>query len=175
MRWVISDGFIRLRPVVLADAPVYLAAEDDDLVRWYTGGRSTPEGVANYFHRCVRDWESDAPVRAFAVEDLSTGTTTGLIDAKCQLSCLAPGQANLSYGIYPPWRGRGIATHAVNLACTLLADSHFATQAVLRIAPENLASQAVAHRTHFTFSHRTDDTHGPLNWYLRDLTESTLQ
>jgi RimJ/RimL family protein N-acetyltransferase len=81
---------------------------------------------------------------------------------------LAPGQVNLAYGLYPAWRGRGIATRAVRLAC-LHAAAAGAAQAVIRVDPENVASAAVAGRAGFKRTQGKDDR---FDWYVQDLTAS---
>ena len=42
---------IELRPLTLADAAAHCAGEDEETVRWLTGGYGTVEGTAAYF-----DW-----------------------------------------------------------------------------------------------------------------------
>lgn len=82
---------------------------------------------------------------------------------------LAAGQVNISYGLYPSWRGRGLATRAVTLACAHAA-SQGALEAVIRVDPANLASVAVALRAGFTYYRRSTEPGGEhLHWYQKDL------
>jgi RimJ/RimL family protein N-acetyltransferase len=63
---------------------------------------------------------------------------------------LAPPEAELAYGLYPAWRGRGFATRAVRLACDHLREHRDVRLAVIRTDPRNRPSAAVAVRAGFT-------------------------
>jgi RimJ/RimL family protein N-acetyltransferase len=76
---------------------------------------------------------------------------------------------NVAYGLYPSWRGRGLATRAVLLASQYAA-SEGGQEAVIQVEPENRASAAVAQRAGFTPSKQTYSKDGTrLDWYIRDL------
>jgi RimJ/RimL family protein N-acetyltransferase len=165
----LTDNMIRLRPIIVADATAHLAGEDDELVRWYTGGPSTLGTVTSYLERCVAQWQTNAPIRTFAIDDVTTAALIGTIDIQLDRLFLVNGQANLAYGVYRAWRGRGVASRAVTLACTYLTDNRSADQAVIRVHPDNLASAAVGLRCGFHLGHRADDEHGLLDWYIKDL------
>ncbi|WP_241833353.1 GNAT family N-acetyltransferase [Streptomyces caatingaensis] len=82
---------------------------------------------------------------------------------------MAPGQVNVAYGLYPSWRGRGLATRAVLLASPYAAGEG-GEEAVIQVEPANPASAAVARRAGFTFSKQTYGGDGArLDWYVRDL------
>ena len=81
---------------------------------------------------------------------------------------LRPGQVNLSYGLYPSFRGRGLATRAVRLMVGWLRDRDDVDQIVIRADPANPSSAAVARRCGFVYRRRTDDDHGRLDWYTLD-------
>ncbi|GIG69812.1 GNAT family N-acetyltransferase [Phytomonospora endophytica] len=167
----LTDGLVTLSPLGPADAEAHFAGEDDELVRWLSGGRSTLDGVRDYIGLCVRRWAELAPHRAFAVRVGAEPVLAGTLDVQFELPhpILAPGQANLAYGLYPRWRGRGIAARAVVLACAYAAGEG-ATQAVIRADPDNPRSSAVAHRTGFTFQRRLVEPDGErLDWFVRDL------
>ncbi|MFH9348966.1 GNAT family N-acetyltransferase [Kitasatospora sp. NPDC017646] len=174
----LSDGVITLSPLRPEDAAAHLAGEDEALVRWLSGGPSTPEGVAAYFRHCREQWETTGPLRAFGIRAAGEGVDgvegeygvlAGTVDLRFEHSDLAPGQVNVAYGLYPSWRGRGLATRAVLLASGYAARVG-AREAVIRVEPENAASAAVAHRAGFRPAGRARDEHGTLHdWYLRGL------
>ena len=60
---------------------------------------------------------------------------------------LVPGEANLSYGLFPWARGQGIVTTALGLALEYLRSLGEVDTAILKIDPENGRSMAVARQT----------------------------
>ncbi|HEY1175897.1 MAG TPA: GNAT family N-acetyltransferase [Phytomonospora sp.] len=165
----LTDGLVTLSPLRPGDAEAHFAGEDDALVRWLNGGRSTLDGVRDYIDLCVRRWAELAPHRAFGVR--VGPELAGTVDVQFALPVpvLAPGQVNLAYGLYAPWRGRGIATRAVALACAYAAGEG-ATQAVIRADPGNPDSSAVARRCGFAFQRTLTEPGGErLDWFVRDL------
>ncbi|MGW2334450.1 GNAT family N-acetyltransferase [Streptomyces sp. NPDC001685] len=75
-------------------------------------------------------------------------TLAGTIDLRFAAEGLTPGQVNVAYGLYPAWRGRGLATRAVLLVCGYAAAAG-ARAAVIQVEPGNAASVAVARRAGF--------------------------
>jgi hypothetical protein len=51
-------------------------------------------------------------------------------------------QANLAFGLYPTWRGAGLATRAVLLAMRLLAERASIDQALIRVDPSVVLGRA---------------------------------
>jgi RimJ/RimL family protein N-acetyltransferase len=84
------------------------------------------------------------------VGPVQSATATGTIDVDLALPDLQPREANLAYGLYPAFRGRGLATRAVLLTCRYLHDRGDVDRAVIRSDPRNRASAAVARRAGFT-------------------------
>ncbi|WP_405911479.1 GNAT family N-acetyltransferase [Streptomyces longwoodensis] len=169
----LSDGVIALSPLRLDDAEAHLAGEDEPLVRWLSGGPGTREGVEAYIRHCREQWETSGPLRAFGIRVGADETLAGTIDLRFAAEGLAPGQVNVAYGLYPSWRGRGLATRAV-LLVSRYAASEGGKDAVIRVEPENAASAAVAQRAGFIpgkHSHGEDGTR--LDWYIRDLCVET--
>ncbi|MEV0292273.1 GNAT family N-acetyltransferase [Nocardia sp. NPDC050710] len=161
---LLSDGVISLRPITVADAQAHLAGEDSELVRWSGGGASTLEGVIADFERGA----DEAHTRTFAIVELADDTMVGGLGVQTKRPYLAAGQASLVYGLYPEWRGRGLATRAVVLGCRFLARTGLAEEAVLRINPANTASVFVAHRAGFHFFRSSNEPEeGPLDWYYQ--------
>jgi RimJ/RimL family protein N-acetyltransferase len=83
------------------------------------------------------------------------------------------GQVNVAYGLYPSWRGRGLATRAVLLASQYAA-SEGGEAAVIQVEPGNPASASVAQRAGFTPGKQTYSKDGTrFDWYIRDLRATT--
>ncbi|MFC9431398.1 GNAT family N-acetyltransferase [Streptomyces sp. NPDC056987] len=165
----LSDGIIALSPLRSDDAEAHLAGEDEALVRWLSGGPSTREGVKAYMRHCRQQWETAGSLRAFGIRVGADEALAGTIDLRFVAEGLAPGQVNVAYGLYPSWRGRGLATRAV-LLVSRYAASEGATEAVIRVEPENATSAAVAQRAGFIPGKHTHSEDGTrLDWYIRDL------
>jgi RimJ/RimL family protein N-acetyltransferase len=146
----LSDGVVRIRPLAPEDAAEHLAGEDIELWRWLTEGHpGTLETVDALIRRSTASWRTLGPVRNFGVWDQVTGALAGNCEASFAQETLAPGEVNLSYAIWPTFRGRGYATRAVELLCTYLATETDAEAAVIRVDAGNTRSIAVARRSGF--------------------------
>jgi RimJ/RimL family protein N-acetyltransferase len=141
----LSDRVILLRPLHTEDAIRHLAGEDDEIVRWLSGGRSTLATVQSYILRCEESWRINGPLRAFGVFDCGTNRLIGSIEANLAYP-LEPGQVNVSYGVFRGWRGRGVALRALQLMSTYLRTATDMRQMILRVASENAASLRVAEK-----------------------------
>ncbi|MER5276796.1 GNAT family N-acetyltransferase [Streptomyces sp. NPDC002809] len=166
---VLSDGIVTLSPLRLDDVDAHLTGEDELLVRWLNGGPETRENVETYFRHCRDQWDTAGPLRAFGIRAGAGRTLAGTIDLRFAEDCLDPGQVNIAYGLYPPWRGRGLATRSV-LLVSRYAASEGGEEAVIQVDPENLRSGAVARRAGFTHTGRTRTKDGTwFDRYVRDL------
>ncbi|MFE5815394.1 GNAT family N-acetyltransferase [Streptomyces sp. NPDC056479] len=165
----LSDGVIALSPLRPADAEAHLAGEDQQLVRWLSGGPGTREGVDAYLRHCEEQWAAAGPLRAFGIRACADGTLAGTIDLRFAAEGLTRGQVNVAYGLYPAWRGRGLATRAVLLVCRYAAGAG-GKQAVIQVEPENAASVGVARRAGFAPGGQRFTEDGTLfDRYVRDL------
>ena len=145
----LTDGVVRLRALTRADAPEHLAGEDEELWRWLSGSRATLETVQSAIDYWRAAWRDGARIRNFGVWDDATALLAGNVEANFLQSTLAEGEVNVSYAIWPAFRGRGYATRAVELLCEHLGESSDADVAVVRIDPANVRSLAVARRAGF--------------------------
>lgn len=165
----LSDGVVTLTPLRVDDADEHLAGEDELLVRWLNGGPGTRAGTEEYFRLCTEQWSIGGPLRAFGIRVGARSALAGTIDLRFEMRGLAPGQVNVAYGLYPAWRGRGLATSGVNLVCQYAA-AEGASQAVIQVDPENPGSAAVARRSGFVHAGQRPDADGTLfDWYVRDI------
>ncbi|MBA3488084.1 MAG: GNAT family N-acetyltransferase [Longispora sp.] len=90
----------------------------------------------------------------------------GTIDVQLRQPYLGERQANVAYGLYPAWRGRGLATRAVLLAVEFARQRIDVDEVVIRAESQNPSSIAVAQRAGFQFSHISDDDQGRFDWYV---------
>lgn len=148
---VLSDGVVTLRCLQLADAAAHLAGEDDEQVRWLTEGqRSVPDRLPGWIESNQREWLTGGPRRHLGIRDAASDVLIGNVEANLALPGLGPGEANISYAVFPDWRGRGVGARAVRLVCEWLAEATDCTAAVVRVAPDNARSHAVAVAAGFT-------------------------
>ena len=141
-----------LPPVVLrhfrpSDALTHLRGEDEAISRWLSGGVSTEESVLRWIQSNEDNWSSEGPRFAFAIQT-PVGELVGMIEINVDYSHFAglePGDANVSYGLYPQYRGRGLATSAL-LSVRNFIISKGMQRVIIRIEPENVNSVRLAER-----------------------------
>lgn len=165
---MINDGCIRLRPLAVTDTQDHLAGCDQLIIDRLGGGEaSSAEQIEEWLALSASAWVSCGDVVDVAIEDIETGELLGCVGLQRGLDYLTSGQVNVTYAVYPQWRGRGYATRAVALATQLEADRRGAHTFVIRVAPDNPDSIAVARRAGFFPAGRTDDENGHLLWFHR--------
>lgn len=146
----LTDGHITLRQFDLADAPYHLAHEDEEIEKWVSGGKSTPESVKAWIEKNAQHWENNGPVFNFAVTD-SNGVLIGMVEANSDQTVipeLQDSDANISYALFADARGKGYATRAVTLMMTFLKNKHF-KRAIIRVDAKNEPSQGIPQRLGF--------------------------
>ena len=167
---------VELRPLARADAAEHCAGEDEQTVRWLTGGYGTVEGTAAYFDRLACNAVAGQGKRGFGV--WLDGRLAGYVDCDPDVGDgLEAGDVNVSYAVHPWARGRGVAVEAVRLICAFVRADHLGTRAAIRVDPKNEASVRVAHKSGFTyvrdFASTTDTYHDgtpvTLSLYLLNL------
>src|ERR1700739_5033837 len=164
----VTDGIIQLRPLTQADAPAHLAGEDDEMAKWLSGGRSTPATVQTAIAEFEEQWHSAGPRRAFGVFACSNGQLIGFVEANLELLG-NPAEVNIAYGIFPAWRGRGLAGRAIDLIAEYLRGATEARDIVLQIAPANVRSIRVAEKAGFTRVGMHETVEGKRVRYARKL------
>jgi RimJ/RimL family protein N-acetyltransferase len=134
---------VTLRPPTLADAAEWLAGEDDEIARWFEWARrSTLDDVTRAMQSWTESWQTGGPVRCWAIIDVATNAIAGGVE----LHRLDANDVNLSYWVFAPWRRRGIATRACELALDYAANEMRASRAVIKVLEGNAASLAVVRR-----------------------------
>jgi RimJ/RimL family protein N-acetyltransferase len=138
---------VELRHFRPTDALAHLRGEDEAISRWLSGGRSTEESVLRWIRSNEDNWSSEGPRFAFAIQT-PIEELVGMIEINVDYSHFAglePGDANVSYGLYPQYRGCGLASSALLNARGFMI-SKGAKRAVIRIEPENVNSVRLAER-----------------------------
>jgi len=164
----LTDGVIFLRPQTVEDAADHLAGEDEEMARWVSGGRGTPATVEAFIRNNQESWRNGSPRRSFGIFDCASTRLIGFIEVN-MARIVNPGQVNVSYGIFPQWRRKGLALRAIDLMDHYLRTATEARQIVLRIAPANTASLRLAERAGFTFQGLFDEPEGRMARYVREL------
>lgn len=122
-----------------------LAGQDELLAEEIIGRAWDAASLAEFLARC-EGWREDGPLQEFAALDPCTGALLG----GGGLHRLAPGltrdQVMLTYWLLVPARGRGLGVPLVEAIVQRARRNPRVAEAVLLIAPENTASQAVARR-----------------------------
>ncbi|MEV0839526.1 GNAT family N-acetyltransferase [Actinocatenispora sera] len=166
---------IELRPLRHEDAAAQCAGEDEQTVRWLTGGYGTLAGTRAHFDRLAANAEAGRGKRGFGVwwDDRLAGYVDCDPDNR---DGLQPGEApvNLSYCVHPWARGHGVAVAAVGLICSYITDNAIGETAAIRVEPANTASVRVAERCGFRHCRRypaRDPAGNPISYdlYLHDL------
>ena len=67
----------------------------------------------------ARAWAAGGDVVGQGIEDLTTGLLCGCVRIQRDLDFLSAGPVNLTYDLYPQWRGCCYATRAVALATSV--------------------------------------------------------
>lgn len=144
----LTDGVIVLDQHTVADADAHLAGEDEEQARrfgWHPA-RSTPESARRAIEEWQALWESSGPSRTFAIRDPQTGALAG----GCQLRLRENHVAEMSYWVFPTFRGMGFAGRAVSLACQWAFTALGVERMELYIEPDNAGSRRAAVRAGFT-------------------------
>jgi RimJ/RimL family protein N-acetyltransferase len=169
----LSDGVVVLSALTSDDAPALVAGEDDELVRRLTAGPSTLRTAEEHVRASAADWAADwyrpGAALVWGLRDAVGRELAGTVEARLRFPELAPGTANLSYGVFPRWRGRGFAARAVELVCGFLATETTVHLAVLRIDRDNAASLRVAAAAGFRAAQHLAPAHASMRWFSREL------
>ena len=172
----LTDGVVVLSAMTLHDVAALVAGADADLTTRLARAPSTPERARRYVVACAADWRDRSrpgATLAWGIRDAATGTLAGTAEVALRLPELGPGAANLSYGVFPPWRGRGHASRAVALMCDFLATETTASLAVLRIDRDNAGSLRVAQRCGFRPSQQLAPANASMLWFSRPVTRGS--
>lgn len=142
----LSDGAIFLTSFELGDIEAHLAGEDEEQARrfgWYPA-RSTHETVRAAIERWQQEWRTDGARLAWALRD-----GEGVLAGGCELRLKEDGQAEISYWVFPQYRGRGWAARAVELAARYAFEYLGVQRIEACVEPDNWASRRTVERAGF--------------------------
>jgi len=157
----LSDGVVSLRHFTMRDVKGHLAGEDVEQVRWVSGGVGTVDTVTRMVERARENWANGGPRITFALED-PTGALIGFVESNTDHEGFVGhdrGDANVSYGLYAPARGKGFASRGVTLMEGFLR-GRGVRRAVIRVEPANERSLAVPRRLGYVERGHVEDPDG---------------
>jgi RimJ/RimL family protein N-acetyltransferase len=140
----ITNGVILLDAYRLEDAEAHLAGEDEEMRRRFDALR--PASL-DETRRAIERWigrASGGPMFTYALRDVSERLMGG-----CELRMGLADSANVSYWLFPQFRGRGHAFQALNLVCGASERIAGLNRLELRISPDNESSRRVAEKAGF--------------------------
>jgi RimJ/RimL family protein N-acetyltransferase len=164
----LSDRIIFLRPLHAGDAADHLAGEDDAMAKWLSGWRSTLATVQRYIASSEEHWRTEGPRRAFGISDAVSKQLIGSIEANFAIP-LAPDQVNISFGVFPDWRGKGTVQRALDLMSSYLKRATDVRQMTVRVSVENVASIRAIKKAGFQFVGVFEELEGVMARYVRDV------
>ena len=129
--WQLSDGVVTIRPPHPGDAAILIAGRDDEWARWLSPGVDNPN-----------------PSACIVVDHV----IVGWVDFDPDADGLAPGEVNIGYNVFAPFRGKGYATRAVLLLLERVRDEGRYDVGVVSIAHGNRASTRVAAKAGFVLT-----------------------
>jgi RimJ/RimL family protein N-acetyltransferase len=149
----LTDGVIVLDAHTLADAEAHWRGEDDEMRQRFDAPRAaTLEEIHAALGRWIEARAAGGPNFVYALR-LPDGPLMG----GCEIRRLGPGRANVSYWVFPDFRGRGYAARALRLLCAAAAKLADVRQLEAHIDPDNLASRRVAEAAGFTETGSVED------------------
>jgi RimJ/RimL family protein N-acetyltransferase len=141
----LSDGVIRLDGFQIADAEAHWLGEDDEMrLRFEAPRRATLAETQAAMLRWIEAWTTGGPMFAYAVR-----RHDGLLVGGCELRCLAADRANVSYWIFPRFRGEGYAARALILLVQAACAIRGLQSLEAHIDVDNIASRNTASRAGF--------------------------
>ncbi|MGH6956093.1 MAG: GNAT family N-acetyltransferase [Caulobacteraceae bacterium] len=152
---VLTDGALTLRRPSLADAEEHLAAEDDEMrLRFDSRGPATLEGMRGAFQRWIDLWDAGGPNFTYLVRLAASH----VLVAGCEIRFETAERAGVSYWTYAPFRRQGYAAQAMRLMIEAAARTPGLGTLEARVAPDNLASRALARSLGFVEIGEVEDT-----------------
>ena len=140
-----TDDVVLLDGHVLAGQMGLGVGEDAEiLLRFEAPQASTLDQTRAAIGRWIAARASGGPMFAYAVRD-----TSGELVGGCELRLAATDSADVSYWVFPAFRGQGYARRALTLLCQAAAELDDVSWAEAHIDADNLASRRVAERAGF--------------------------
>lgn len=145
---LLTDGVVVLNGHTLGDVDAHLAGEDEEQGRrfgWYPA-RSTPETVRTAIQERQALWVTSGSTRTFAIRDAETNELAGGCEVRLRQNHIA----EMSYWVFPLFRGRRFASRAIDLACMWAFVELGVERMEAYVEPDNAASRGAVSRAGFT-------------------------
>jgi RimJ/RimL family protein N-acetyltransferase len=166
---ILSDGVITLRPRTLSDVDAQMAGQDHLYEQWLDWDPPSRESVTAMIVAASQSWDQGTERYDFGVFDAESDALIGNALANHIDPLLGVGEVNIAYGVFPSWRGRGVAGRIVELLCGWLSEHPAATTAVLKIDADNHGSLVVAKRHGFISDGTITVANGALDRFVRPI------
>jgi RimJ/RimL family protein N-acetyltransferase len=141
----LTDGVVLLDGYRLEDAEAHLLGEDEEMMRRFDSVRpATLEETRCAVERWIAGRAEGGPMFAYALREAS-----GELIGGCELRMRSANSANISYWMFPSFRGRGHALRAVNLLSAAAERIPGLHRLEVRIALDNESSRRVAVKAGF--------------------------
>jgi RimJ/RimL family protein N-acetyltransferase len=141
----LADGVILLDAHRPEDAETHWREEDEEMRRRFDAIRPpTLDETRTAIARWIDGRAAGSPMFAYALREPS-----GRLVGGCELRMRSADGANLSYWLFPAFRGRGYAVRAVAMLCRAAASVEGLRWLKARIAPDNASSRRVAEKAGF--------------------------
>jgi hypothetical protein len=82
---VLTDGVVVLRCLSRDDAAQHLAGEDDEQIRWVSGGPGSMDRLPYWIDSNREQWRTGGPRRHFGGRDAHTDALVGNVEANLRL------------------------------------------------------------------------------------------
>jgi RimJ/RimL family protein N-acetyltransferase len=136
----LSDGVVLLDAHRVEDAEAHLLGEDEEMRRRFGAPRpATLEETRRAIERWIAARAGDEPMFAYALRNSS-----GRLIGGCELRTWSAISANISYWVFPSFRGRGHAVRMVDLLCAAAGQVPGIKRLEIRVSAENEQSRRVA-------------------------------
>jgi RimJ/RimL family protein N-acetyltransferase len=144
----VSDGIILLDAHRIDDAEAHLRGEDEVMRGHFDADRpATLEETQHAIERWIAARAAGGPMFAYALRDPS-----GLLMGGCELRMRSASTANVSYWLFPSFRGHGYAVRALALLSAAARQVAGLNRLEARISPDNEPSLRVARKAAFTYA-----------------------
>jgi Acetyltransferases, including N-acetylases of ribosomal proteins len=141
----LSDGVVLLDAHRIEDAEAHLRGEDAEMRRRFDAPRpATLDETLRAIERWIAGRAGGEPMFAYALRNLS-----GLLIGGCELRMRSVDSANISYWVFPRFRGRGHAVRMVALLYAAAGQVPGIRRLELRVSADNQQSRRVAEKAGF--------------------------
>jgi len=151
----LGDESLLMNAYAVDDAEAHLAGEDEEMRRRFDAPRpATLEETRAAMVRWIEGRRLGGPMFAYAVRQVSTGVLMG----GCEARRPAEDVIEVSYWLYPAFRGQGNATRALSLLSEAAGRIAGVRRIEAHISLDNLPSRKLAERAGFVDVGEVEET-----------------